>query len=92
MHQTLLRAFVASTILLCGAFGSRAGAMTPAAPSALGVAAAHSVVTPAAVVCGVGGCVPVQTKRLQRPLRRANMWAPLVVPLANAPQTTSAQK
>ena len=68
MRNTLvtafLTAFVAAAILL-GMLGHRVEAMTLAAPSALGVAAAAPV-RQAAVVCGTNGCAPVHTSRPRR--------------------------
>jgi hypothetical protein len=56
MHKTLLTALAAAALLSGGMLGSRAEAMTLAAPSALGVADTGLVVK-AAVVCGYYGCV-----------------------------------
>jgi hypothetical protein len=67
MRKTRLTALAVAAILLGGAFGERAEAMTLAPPSALGVATAHAgLVQKATVVCGMNGCAPVQTRRLQK--------------------------
>jgi hypothetical protein len=56
MHKILLTALAAAALLSGGMPGSRAEAMTLAAPSALGVADT-GLVQKAAVVCGYYGCV-----------------------------------
>jgi hypothetical protein len=67
MCKTLLTS-IGLAIVLFGAFGIRASAMTPAAPSAIGIARADApLVHQATVVCGNNGCVPVQTKRVEHP-------------------------
>jgi hypothetical protein len=67
MRKTLLVS-IGVAIVLLGAIGIRANAMTPAAPSAIGIAQADAaLVHQATVVCGNSGCVPVQTKRIVHP-------------------------
>ena len=60
MRKRLLTAFAAAAFPSGAMLGNRAEAMTLAAPSALGVAAAdRSHVEKAAIVCGYYGCVRV---------------------------------
>jgi hypothetical protein len=68
MRKTLL-ASIGVSIILSGAMGTHAGAMTPAPLSAIGPAAQAdaALVHRATVVCGNNGCVPVQTKRVEHP-------------------------
>jgi hypothetical protein len=56
MPKPLLMALTAAALLSCGMLGNRADAMTPTAPSALGVADT-GLVQKSAVVCGYYGCV-----------------------------------
>jgi hypothetical protein len=65
MRKALFAAFAAATVL-SGGWLESAGAVTFAAPSALGVAASDSgVIQQVTVVCGTNGCSQVQTKRVQ---------------------------
>ena len=64
MSKTLLSALAAVTILSGGLLTGRAAAMPSAA---LASAPAHTpLVREAAMGCGGAGCVPVQTKQVQR--------------------------
>ncbi len=64
MRKTLLTAFAAAALLSGPMLASPAGAITVAAPSAIGVAAAGTgLVQKTAVVCGYRGCVRVYPHR-----------------------------
>lgn len=67
MQKTLLVALAAATLISGGTLYSRVAAMTFAAPPAPVAASPDAAVTPVAIVCGNTGCVPVQTKRVQKP-------------------------
>jgi len=63
-------------------------------PAALGVAASNAALLRKVVnVCGINGCAPIHVRRIQKPpagfVKRA---APLVFPIASAPQTKPAEK
>jgi hypothetical protein len=64
MPKTLLSALAAVMILSCSMLADGATAMPSAAPASAPARAA--LVHEAAMVCGGGGCVPVQTKQVQR--------------------------
>ena len=96
MPKSLLAA-VAFATMLCGAtFGLRVAAMTPAMPSALGLSGvSRSAPTPVAIVCGKGGCAPINVKRVWHPPRGfAARAAPLNMPGATPlpPQNPPANK
>ncbi len=64
MRKTLLTAFAAAALLSSAMLASPAGAITLAAPSAIGVAATNTgLVQKTAVVCGYRGCVRVHPRR-----------------------------
>jgi hypothetical protein len=68
MQKTLLAAFAAGAVLSGVALGAPALAMPLAAPSATGFAGVDSALLErVANVCGVNGCAPVWTKRVQKP-------------------------
>jgi hypothetical protein len=65
MRRAVFAAFAAATVL-SGGLRESAGAVTFAAPSALGVAAPDTgLIEQVTVVCGTNGCSQVQTKRVQ---------------------------
>ncbi len=65
MRKALIAAFAAASVLT-GCLIESAGAVTVAAPSALGVAAnATGLIRQVTVVCGTNGCSQIQTKRVQ---------------------------
>jgi hypothetical protein len=72
---------VVITTLSAGAWCGRAQAMPPAAPSVLGVPnAAAPLLEQVANICGLSGCSPVWTKRIQKPPAGfAKRAAPIVV-------------
>lgn len=94
MKQAVLAAAVAAATFVSGAaLSTRASAMTLGAPSALGVAGGNGALLERVVnVCGINGCSPIHVKRVRKPpvgfVQRA---APLVFPLASAPQTKTTQ-
>ncbi|MGH7248355.1 MAG: hypothetical protein ACREH9_09645, partial [Pseudomonadota bacterium] len=58
MRQIALTALAATVLLASGMIPKRAAALTPAAPPALGIAAAHmGLARKAGVVCGRNSCV-----------------------------------
>ena len=65
MRTTFLTIFAAAAMLSGGSFGYQAEAFTMTAPATLG-AALPSLIQPVANICGSTGCVPVQTKKVQR--------------------------
>jgi hypothetical protein len=68
MRKILSMTLAAVTILAGAMLADRAAAMTPATPSALGVAAAPAaMVRQAHVVCATNGCAPVQVSRVKKP-------------------------
>jgi hypothetical protein len=81
MSKTLLAALAAVTLLSAGTVCTRAAAMTLAAPPALHAANAHETfVERVTNVCGMNGCVAVQTKRIIRPRRVGNLASmPIIV-------------
>jgi hypothetical protein len=62
MREKLLSTLCAAGILLCGMLGHRTEAMTLAAQD--GAAAQAAIVQQVVNVCGMHGCVQVQTKRV----------------------------
>lgn len=87
MSKTLLAATTAAMIFFGAMLATGAGAMTLAAPSALGLSGvATSVPTPVAILCGLGGCAPINVKRVWHPPRGfAARAAPLNMPAATPP-------
>jgi hypothetical protein len=68
MQKTLLAAVAVGAILSGATLGTSATAMTLAAPSVLGIASADTMpIERVANVCGISGCSPVWTKRVQKP-------------------------
>lgn len=64
MRKTLLTAFAAAALLSGAMLASPVGAMTLAAPSAMGAAVGDAaLVQKTAVVCGYRGCVRVHPRR-----------------------------
>ncbi|MGA2891368.1 MAG: hypothetical protein ABSE22_00775 [Xanthobacteraceae bacterium] len=67
MHKSFLATLATATILTGAMIAGQAEAMTTTS-SALGSArAAAATVQLATVVCGGNGCVPIQTKQVQKP-------------------------
>lgn len=67
MQKPLLAAFAAATILSAATFATSAAAM-PLAPASLGIGSADArLLKPVANICGINGCAPVWTKRVQKP-------------------------
>jgi len=64
MAKTFLSVLATVTIVSCGLFTGRAVAMPSAALTS--ASAPAGLIQKAAVLCGGGGCVPVQTKQAQR--------------------------
>jgi hypothetical protein len=90
MSKTLLAALVSAALLSTAMLGSRAAAMTPASPSALAAASPRgALVERVTNICGLNGCVPVQTKRIIRPRPVGNLVSrPIIVqPAPNLRQT-----
>jgi len=82
--KTLLAATAAAMMFSAAMPGTSAAAMPLAAPSALALPA--SAPTPVAIVCGVGGCGPINVKRIWHPPPGfAARAAPLNMPGANPP-------
>ena len=78
MSKTLLAAVATASLLSIGMLGTRAAAMPLALPSA--ASARGTFVERVMNVCGMNGCVPVQTKRILRPRRVGNLVsAPIIV-------------
>ena len=92
MRKLLLAAF-GMTILLSGIYANPAAAITPATPSALGLANPQAILLErTAVICGNNGCSPVLTKRVRKfPRNFVTRAAPLVFPAANARQNSPAK-
>lgn len=93
MAKALRAALAGAAILSAATLGTRAVAM-PLAPPAFRAASARApLIEPVANVCGISGCAPVWTKRVRKPppgfVTRA---APLVFPVASAPQNPPANK
>jgi hypothetical protein len=86
MHKSLLALLAVATMLGAATLGSQANAM-PAARLSRGAATAGAVPTwQIRNICGLNGCAPVQTKRIQKPLRKApTTAAPVVVTGALTP-------
>ncbi len=85
MPKFLLTALAAATLF--ANFCNQAGAITPAAFVALNAGTDQIArFTLVGVVCGMNGCAPVHITRVQRPLRPANAFVPLVVPTVNTPR------
>jgi hypothetical protein len=61
MRKTLRLSLAAATILSVGMLANRAAAIKPVAP--LGALAVDTkLVEPVRAICGISGCMPVQTK------------------------------
>jgi len=77
----------AAAVLSSGRFASQATAVTAALPSLR--AAANEAAVPierVRTICGISGCAPVFTKRIQKPPRKfTTTAAPLVVSGTPAP-------
>jgi hypothetical protein len=86
MHKSLLVLLAVATVLSAAAVGSQATAM-PAARLPRGAATAGAVpVWQVRTICGINGCAPVFTKRIQKPPRKfTSTAAPLVVSGTPAP-------
>ncbi len=90
MSKTVLAALAAAAIFSGATLATRVTAMTPAAPSALGAASAPSALVERVTnVCGMNGCAPVQTKRVQKPRRKGVIPALSFVQPASSPQNLS---
>ena len=92
MSKTQLAATILAAIFSFATFGARALAMPPSPPSALGLAGASaSMLSPVAIVCGVGGCAPISVKRVWHPPRGfVQRAAPLNMPRTNQPPQQNA--
>jgi hypothetical protein len=64
MAKTFLSTLATVTIVSCGLLAGRAVAMPSAA--LMSAPARAGLIEKTAVLCGGGGCVPVQTKQAQR--------------------------
>jgi hypothetical protein len=68
MHKALLATLATAAILAGAMIAEQAEAMTTATPSTPATApAAAAPIRLATVVCGGNGCVPIQTKQIQKP-------------------------
>ncbi|HTV37601.1 MAG TPA: hypothetical protein VMF12_14300 [Xanthobacteraceae bacterium] len=71
MQKPLLAAVAAATILLAATFATSfatSSVAMPLAPVPLGAGSADGgLLKPVANICGMNGCAPVWTKRIQKP-------------------------
>jgi hypothetical protein len=86
LRKIMLAALAAAAVLSGGVFGSQATAMNAALPSLRGAAKATFPIQRIRNICGLNGCAAVQTKRIQKPLRKFTTTAtPVVVTGALTP-------
>jgi hypothetical protein len=87
LRKIMLITLAAAAVLSGGPFASQATATNAALPSLRAAAQASAwPIERVRSVCGISGCAPVFTKRIQKPPRTFTARAvPLVVPGAPAP-------
>jgi len=90
VSKTLLAATIGAAIFSSAVIGGRALAMPlSSAPGFAGLSVAAP--TPVAIVCGMGGCAPINVKRVWHPPRGfVQRAAPLNMPNANPPPQQNA--